>query len=172
MDMRRMEAAIKAMQSTTEDISLSAEEEAWLAHDEETQQSLKLLASAERSLMEERVAVPDVDLELSRVLTSTSVPSHGMRPVSAFRNYLIGGLIGAAAMLAVVAGTGIYRNLTPEKQMLSQVAKSAGASNVATITTAADETMTLNMADGTTITLNNNSRPDYPRHFEGPTRTV
>ncbi|MBM6992342.1 MAG: FecR domain-containing protein, partial [Prevotella sp.] len=26
--------------------------------------------------------------------------------------------------------------------------------------------------DGTTITLNNNSRLDYPRHFEGPTRTV
>lgn len=172
MDMRRMEVAIKTMRSTTEDISLSAEEEAWLARDEETQQSLKLLASVERALMKDQVPMPDLDLEFNHVLASSATLSHSVEPVSEFRTYFIGGLIGAVAMLAVVIGISIYKNQTPEQQMLNQVTESAGASDVTSLTTADGETLTLNMADGTTIVLNNNSRLDYPRYFEGSTRTV
>lgn len=172
MDMRHIDAATQAMRTATEGISLSAEEEALLANDEETRDTLRLMVSAEQSLLRQHHPCPDIDHELHRICPTPSAMLPMMPGHRSLRSYLYGALIGAAAMLAIIAGIGYYRSLTPEKQMLSQVIQSAGDAEVATITTTEGETLTLNMADGTTITLNNSSRLEYPRRFQGPTRTV
>ncbi len=173
MDMRRLDLAMKAMKALDEDMVMSADEDAMIAADPEVQGDLGLLVSAQRSLLQTHIPVPDLDGELARITGQRhdeEAPEYKHRP--GIVRYLLAGLIGAAAMLAVIVAFGYIRNLSPEQRMLAEIKQSAETSDILTVETAAGETMTLNMADGTSITLNDNSRLDYPRHFDGNTRTV
>lgn len=167
-----MNAALKAMRSTTEEISLSPEEEALLAHDEETRHALRLMVSASRSLAQQHIAVPDPDLELRRITATSASRVRTAKSAPRLRAYIISALTGAAAMLALVAGINHYGIRSSQRLSSSPLTQTIETPSRITIATSEGETLTLNMADGTSVTLNNNSRLSYPRHFEGDTRDV
>lgn len=168
-----LDVAMKVMKSTDEDILLSDEEKA-LLDNKQTQSDLRLLVSAQRSLLESNVQTPNIDGELERITAAPTLPhGHGQSSTTAsLRHYAIGALIGAAAMLLALFVFNRSKDFTPERKMIARVEKSSAGSEVKTISTGADETMTLNLSDGTSITLNAKSRLDYPSRFSGDTRSV
>ena len=165
IDNSRINVAMKLMKSTEENISLSPEEEALLS-DKETLEDIDALVSAQRSMLESEVALPDMDEELS------NITGRRKARIIPFRNYIISAIVGAAAMLIAVFAFNYYKSTTPEGRMVAQLNESAGDDGLQTVSTNAGETLTLNMSDGTVITLNDNSRLDYPKHFNGNTRSV
>ncbi|MGN1255427.1 MAG: FecR family protein [Prevotella sp.] len=193
----RLEALMKVMRSTTDEVSLSAEEEA-LMRDAASRRDLFLLASAERALTG-RAPLPDVEAELDRVIAQApqtpegdDVPAAaqtkagngtaelsqaddgvGEAPKAHRRQawtVLWSALAGAAAMLAILLGFQFWQQGTAGPSQ-NEVA-SASSSPLMVAETAQGQTMTLRLADGTSITLNENSRLTYPRTFRTGQRVV
>lgn len=168
-----LDVAMKLMKSTDEAVWLSDEEKALLA-DSRTQDDLRLLVSAERSLLESNVPVPDAGGELERIVGERQASDMPVQParVVSIRHYIIGAIIGAAATLLVIFCFSWWERLTPQNKQIAHVEKSSAGTGVKTVTTGNGETITLNLSDGTSITLNAGSRLDYPGHFNGDTRSV
>ncbi len=168
-----LDVAMKVMKATDEEVCLSDEEKALLA-DSRTQDDLRLLVSAERSLLESNVSVPDAGGELERIV-GEELPSdtdHRSARAVSMRHYALGALIGAAATLLAIFGFSQWEMLTPQNKQIAHVEKSSAGAGVKTVSTGSGETITLNLSDGTSITLNAGSRLDYPSHFNGDTRSV
>lgn len=168
-----LDVAMKVMKATDEDICLSDDEKALLA-DSRTQEALRLLVSAERSLLESNVTVPDAGAELERIVgegQSLGTPNRSARVVF-IRHYAVGALIGAAATLLAIFGFSQWEMLTPQNKQIAHVGRPSAGAGVKTVSTGSGETITLNLSDGTSITLNAGSRLDYPTHFNGDTRSV
>ena len=157
-DITSEDIAMKVMKSTTEKVELSEEEVSMLENDEETQKSLQLLAAAQRSMLEATMHVPDVNGELAKIINEDEV-----NETSEHRNlkgYIISAVVGAAAMIALVLGYNYFSGI------------SESADKIAKVETGSGETMTINLADGTEITLNDNSSIEYPHSFTGTDRIV
>lgn len=170
-ELARLETLMKVMRTSDDDEKLSPEEESLLS-DAETRHDLYLLASAERALTESSAPLPDVEGELERITApSRQEVSSPVAPVSSrhtLRVSLLSALIGAAAMLAVIL---CYHFWQPSSS--DTVPPMASVSSQPMVAeTAQGQTMTLHLADGTSITLNENSRLTYPRTFGKGQRVV
>lgn len=171
-DLHRLTAALQAMKATEPGASLTPDEEALLAHDAETRVQLQALARAQRALTEQGVPLPDVERELQRV-TANSRQSARTARLAALRPHLLGALAGAAAMWIAVMAIGRWLPGTRGDTAAPTARHAATAdTTLAHVATAEDETLTLHMADGTQVTLNANSRLDYPRRMRSGRRTV
>lgn len=160
---RALDALMKVMRASDDTETLSPEEEASM-QEAGTRHDLFLLASAERALTEQHVPLPDIDAELEHIVTACgqSVPMATAEetPVKrphTMQRYVLSALIGAAAMLAILIG---YRFWFEAPAATPQTHRSAQPMIVAE--TAQGQTMTLHLGDGSSITLNENSRLTYP----------
>lgn len=170
---RALDALMKVMRASDDTETLSPEEEASM-QEAGTRHDLFLLASAERALTEQHVPLPDIDAELEHIVTACgqSVPMATAEETSVKRphtvqRYVLSALIGAAAMLAILIG---YHFWFEAPAATPQTHQSAQPMIVAE--TAQGQTMTIHLGDGSSITLNKNSRLTYPRTFHGGARVV
>jgi transmembrane sensor len=168
-----LDILMKVMKTATDDIKLLPEEESALS-DAEMCQDLYLLASAERALTEENVAMPDVEEELRKIVRSSEEvsvePSIVTSKHKAIIRYLLSAVVGAVATIVIVFGFHIIRSVQYNSNGTPITAEMK--SPMMQVETAAGQTMTLNLADGTVITLNENSKLNYPRQFSGHERNV
>lgn len=136
--------------------------------DESLRDDIQELAAIERGVLEASCPLPDMDEELRRVFEADAekVAPRAPRRHQTLR-LLVSAALGAAAMLAVVF---LWNRFFPTAADSS--ALTAGAQDVATIQTGLRERLTLTLADGTEVSLNANSRLDYPHEFTGKERRV
>ena len=157
-DITSEDIAMKVMKSTTEKVELSEEEVSMLENDEEIQKSLQVLAAVQRSMLEATMPVPDVNGELEEIINKEDV-----NETSEHRHlmgYVISAVVGAAAMIALVFGYNYFSGIGESADKISRVETGSG------------ETMTINLADGTEIILNDNSSIEYPHGFTRTDRIV
>lgn len=170
-ELARLETLMKVMRTSDDDEKLSPEEVSLLP-DADFRRDLYLLASAERALTESSAPLPDVESELERITApSRQEVLSPAAPVSSrhtLRASLLSALIGAAAMLAVIL---CYHFWQPSSSDTVPPMTSV-SSQPMVAETAQGQTMTLHLADGTSITLNENSRLTYPRTFGKGQRVV
>lgn len=167
---RALDALMKVMRASDDTETLSPEEEASM-QEAGTRHDLFLLASAERALTEQHVPLPDVDAELEHIVTACGQPTQATTTRETVKrhsagSYVLSAFIGAAAMLAILIGYHFWF----EAPAAPQTHRSAQPMIVAE--TAQGQTMTLHLGDGSSITLNENSRLTYPRTFHGGARVV
>lgn len=150
-------------------------------NDESLQNDIQDLVAIEQSVLRARCPLPDLDAELEKIIGKAEPrenkdeadPDEPKEVLHrAWVRPLMGALLGAAAMLAVVLVWQWTRNDNEAgKGMLA--ADGSAETATATLQTAEGEMITLTLADGTEVKLNGNSRITYPHRFEkGKERVV
>lgn len=170
---RALDALMKVMRASDDTETLLSPEEEASMQEAGTRHDLFLLASAERALTEQHVPLPDIDAELEHIVTACGQPTQATTtretPVKQHSagNYVLSALIGAAAMLTIILCYHFWMDVpaaAPQKHQSLQP--------MIVAETAQGQTMTLHLGDGSSITLNENSRLTYPRTFHGGKRVV
>lgn len=144
-------------------------------NDESLQDDIQDLVAIEQAMIRQKYPLPNLDDELEKIIGKEKVNAE--KPVKhqhpAMRT-LMGALMGAAAMLAIVlvwqwvktkhAFGGASENLIAQNVSSEQ--------GVAILQTADGEMITLTLSDGTEVKLNSNSKITYPHQFKGKERMI
>ncbi|WP_449139949.1 FecR family protein [Segatella sp.] len=144
-------------------------------NDESLQDDIQDLVAIEQAMIRQKYPLPNLDDELEKIIGKEKVDAE--KPVKhqhpAMRT-LMGALMGAAAMLAIVlvwqwvktkyACGGASENLIAQNVSSEQ--------GMAILQTADGEMITLTLSDGTEVKLNSNSKITYPHQFKGKERMI
>lgn len=140
-------------------------------NDSSLQNDIRDVVAIERALLQRTCPLPDLDAELERITGATHTePAHdactGRTPVL---RLVLSAVLGAAAMLAVVLA---WQWFSPSFFGGGQTVAMDQTGAVAILETGEGESLTVTLADGSVVSLNSNSRLEYPHHFQGDERTV
>lgn len=148
-------------------------------NDSSLQNDIQDVVAIERGLLERTFPLPDLDAELERITgakQADTLESGKQQETQGNRTpvlrLVVSAALGAAAMLAVVLA---WQWLSPSffgSNSQSVALNQPDRQGLATLETGEGESMTLTLADGTEVSLNSNSRLEYPHHFQGEERTV
>ena len=144
-------------------------------NDESLQDDIQDLVAIEQAMIRQKYPLPNLDDELEKIIGKENVDAE--KPVKhqyPAMKTMIGALMGAAAMLAIVlvwqwvktkhAFGGASENLIAQNISSEQ--------GVAILQTADGEMITLTLSDGTEVKLNSNSKITYPHQFKGKERMI
>lgn len=144
-------------------------------NDESLQDDIQDLVAIEQAMIRQKYLLPNLDDELEKIIGKENVDAE--KPVKhqhPAMKTMIGALMGAAAMLAIVlvwqwvktkhAFGGASENLIAQNISSEQ--------GVAILQTADGEMITLTLSDGTEVKLNSNSKITYPHQFKGKERMI
>ena len=144
-------------------------------NDESLQDDIQDLVAIEQAMIRQKYPLPNLDDELENIIGKENVDAE--KPVKyqhPAMKTMIGTLMGAAAMLAIVlvwqwvktkhAFGGASENLIAQNVSSEQ--------GVAILQTADGEMITLTLSDGTEVKLNSNSKITYPHQFKGKERMI
>lgn len=144
-------------------------------NDESLQDDIQDLVAIEQAMIRQKYPLPNLDDELEKIIGKEKVDAE--KPVKhqhpAMRT-LMGALMGAAAMLAIVLVWQWVKNKhafggASENLIAQNVSSEQG---VAILQTADGEMITLTLSDGTEVKLNSNSKITYPHQFKGKERMI
>lgn len=144
-------------------------------NDESLQNDIQDLVAIEQAMIRQKYPLPNLDDELEKIIGKEKVDAE--KPVKhqhpAMRT-LMGALMGAAAMLAIVlvwqwVKTKYAFGGTSENLIAQNVSSEQG---MAILQTADGEMITLTLSDGTEVKLNSNSKITYPHQFKGKERMI
>lgn len=144
-------------------------------NDESLQDDIQDLVAIEQAMIRQKYPLPNLDDELENIIGKENVDAE--KPVKhqhPAMKTLMGALMGAAAMLAIVlvwqwVKTKHAFGGTSENLIAQNVSSKQG---MAMLQTADGEMITLILADGTEVKLNSNSKITYPHCFKGAERMV
>lgn len=144
-------------------------------NDESLQNDIQDLVAIEQAMIRQKYPLPNLDDELENIIGKENVDAE--KPVKyqhPAMKTMIGALMGAAAMLAIVlvwqwvktkyAFGGASENLIAQNISSEQ--------GVSILQTADGEMITLTLSDGTEVKLNSNSKITYPHQFKGKERMI
>ncbi len=139
-------------------------------NDDSLQNDIHDLVAIEQAMIRAKYPLPDVDAELENIIGKEEKPA-SRRPVI---KMMLSAVLGAAAMLTVVLlwqwrQSGSFLGGQADDQVAQNM---PSASGMATIQTAKGELITLTLADGTEVKLNEKSKMVYPHEFKGKQRMV
>lgn len=144
-------------------------------NDESLQDDIQDLVAIEQAMIRQKYPLPNLDDELEKIIGKEKVDAE--KPVKhqhpAMRT-LMGALMGAAAMLAIV----LVWQWVKTKYAFGGASENLIAQNVsseqgmAILQTADGEMITLTLSDGTEVKLNSNSKITYPHQFKGKERMI
>ena len=144
-------------------------------NDESLQDDIQDLVAIEQAMIRQKYPLPNLDDELEKIIGKEKVDAE--KPVKhqhpAMRT-LMGALMGAAAMLAIVLVWQWVKNKhafggASENLIAQNVSSEQG---VAILQTTDGEMITLTLSDGTEVKLNSNSKITYPHQFKGKERMI